>query len=311
MPLFFIKSFFLTILIVLILCPLAKKIGLTDIPSSRKQHSGEIPLIGGISIYLCMVILTFWLPINNHWYIASATLIVACGAIDDYKHLHHRTRLVIEMIATLVMIYWGGIEITSLGNLFGFGDIQLGYLSPIVTIFAVLGGINAFNMTDGIDGSTAGLSLITMMLLLILAASAPAVSTICMLFIPALIAFLMFNMRILGRKKASVFLGDAGSMLLGFTICYLVILISQGEKGIISPVTVLWIIALPLIDAVCIMSRRTRKGQSAFAPDREHFHHILLLAGYSVNQTLSIILFIAFSLGGFGIIGEKLFQLPE
>ena len=215
------------------------------------------------------------------------------------------------MIATVVMISWGGIEITSLGNLLGFGDIQLGYLSPFVTIFAVLGGINAFNMTDGIDGTTGGISLITMGFLLILAASIPQVTTICALFIPALIAFLLFNARIFGRKKASIFLGDAGSMLLGFTICYLVILISQGENRIISPVTVLWILGLPILDTVCIMIRRMQKGNSPFAPDREHFHHILPLAGYSVNQTLNIILFISLCLGSFGILGEKIFQLPE
>lgn len=311
MTLLIIIPFILTILLVLTLCPIAKKLGLTDKPCTRKQHLGEVPLIGGICIYLCILILAFWLPISNDWYIVSATIIVICGVIDDYKHLHHKNRLIIEMIATVIMIYWGGVEITSLGNLFGFGDIQLGYLSPIVTVFAVLGGINAFNMTDGIDGSTASLSLVTMALLLSLAAGAPQISTICILFIPALIAFLIFNMRIFGRKKASVFLGDAGSMLLGFTVCYLVILISQGENRIISPVTVLWLLALPLLDAVCIMIRRIRKGKSPFAPDREHFHHILPLAGYTVNQTLSIILFISFSFGSFGILGEKLFKLPE
>lgn len=311
MTMFALTSFFITIILVLLICPAAKAIGLTDKPNNRKHHSGEIPLIGGVCIFTCILLLTTWLPINDFWFLVSASIIVLCGVIDDYKHLHHKTRLSVEVIATVIMIYGGGVEITNLGNLFGFGNIYLGYLSPFVTIFAVLGGINAFNMTDGIDGSTAGLSLIALGLVLMVAANAPQISTICILFIPAILAFLFFNMRIFGRKKASVFLGDAGSMLLGFTICYLVILISQGENRIISPVTVLWIIALPLLDAICIMTRRYQKGVSVFSPDREHFHHILPLAGYTMNQTLSIILFISLILGSFGILGEKFLKLPE
>jgi len=311
MDLLFLNSFFITILLVLFISPIAKKTGLTDKPCSRKKHSGEVPLIGGISIYLCMLILLYWSPINNYWYIVSATLIVACGVTDDFRHLNHKTRLFIEVIATIIMIFCSGVEITNLGNLFGFGDIQLGYFSSIVTIFAVVGGINAFNMTDGVDGSTGGISLITMTLLLALANTIPQVLDICSLYIPALTAFLLFNMRIFGRKKAAIFLGDAGSMLIGFTICYLVILISQGENRIISPVTVLWIIGFPLFDAISIMLRRMRNGKSPFAPDREHFHHILPLAGYTLNQTLIIIFFVSLSLASFGIIGEKLFELPE
>lgn len=305
------QAFFLTILLVLIIRPIALTYGLTDKPCSRKQHSGEIPLIGGLSLYSCLLILLYWLPSVNYGYIFAATLIIFCGVIDDYRYLSFKLRLFIEALATIIMINWGGVEITNLGNLFGLGDIQLGYFSPIVTIIAVVGGINAFNMTDGIDGSTGGLSLLIMVLILALALNTPEITSICLVFIPALLAFLFFNTRTFGRKKASIFLGDAGSMLLGFTICYLIISLSQGENSVISPVTVLWIIALPLLDAVCIMLRRIQKGKSAFAPDREHLHHILPAAGYTVNQTLVTIIFIAFTLASFGIIGEKLFKLPE
>ncbi|WP_428353530.1 hypothetical protein [Methyloprofundus sp.] len=290
---------------------------MTDKPCSRKTHLGEIPLIGGICIYFTLLILLPWTQIENFWYIASATLIVVCGVIDDYQHLSFKVRLSIEIIATIIMIYWGGIEITNMGNLFGLGDIQLGIFSPLVTIFAFVGGINAFNMSDGIDGATAGLSLVAMCSIIVMfsiygLAKQPSLCiNFFLIFTPALIAFLLFNTRIFGRKSAFIFLGDAGSKLLGFTVCYLLIFISQGENSVISPVTVLWIIAVPLIDAVCIFIRRAHKGKSIFTPDREHFHHILPLAGYSMNQTLSIILFTPLSLGCFGILGEKLFKLPE
>lgn len=306
-----IESFFITLFLLLALCPLAKKVGHTDKPSSRKKHSGEVPLIGGISIYLCILFLFYWLPIENQAYLLSISLIVLCGIIDDHRELSAKVRIFVELLAAIIMIKWGGIEIVSLGNLLGFGDISLGYFSSIFTVFAIIGGINAFNMLDGIDGLAGTVSLMVFILILIIGLNTPEIATYCLLFIPAISAFLLFNLRIFGRQKASIFLGDTGSMLFGFTVACLIIDASQGEKNIISPITVLWIIAIPLFDSISIMIRRIRKGKSPFAPDREHFHHILLLAGYTVNQTVGIILIIAFTAGSFGILGDLLLKLPE
>ena len=306
-----VGSFFVTLSLILSLCPVARMFNLTDQPCSRKNHSGEIPLIGGLCIYICLLILSFWLPININAYLFAATLITLCGIFDDYKDISFKIRLAVECLAALIMIYYGNVQITSLGNILGTGVIELGYFSTIFTVFAVVGGINAFNMIDGIDGLAGSLSLITFVLLLFVGFSIPVILILCTLFIFAISAFLLFNMRIFGRKKASVFLGDTGSMLIGFTISYLIILASQGENKIISPVIVLWIIALPLFDSISIMLRRIQKGKSPFAPDREHFHHILPLAGYSINQTVVIIISSAFILGSFGLIGDRLLHLPE
>ncbi len=306
-----VSSFILTVSLILLLYPIAIKIGLTDQPCSRKRHSGEIPLIGGISIFICLLLLYSWLPLSNDSYLFAATLIVICGVIDDYKPVNFKIRILIEIIASLLIIHWGGVEIKNLGNLFGSGDILLGSFSTIFTIFTIVGGINAFNMMDGIDGLAGCVSLIAFILLSIVAFNNLQIWALCLVFIPAIIAFLFFNIRIFGRNKASIFLGDTGSMIFGFTICWIVIIASQGENRVISPVIVLWILAIPLFDSVSIMVRRIRKGTSPFAPDREHFHHILPVAGYSVNQTLSIIVILAFSLGSLGIIGENFFKLPE
>lgn len=304
--------FSITVLLVLVLRPVALCCGLTDSPCYRKNHTGEIPLIGGICIYLSLLSSLYWMPAENYWFIITATLIITCGIVDDFKQLSFIVRLCMEVLIALIMIIWGGIEITSLGDLFGLGDIQLGVFSPIITIFAVISGINAFNMTDGIDGATASIALITLLLLCWLMTSYPSiVEHIYLPCIPILIAFLFFNMRIFGRKKASIFLGDAGSMLLGFTISSLVIFISQGENRVIAPVIVLWILALPLLDGACIIIHRIQKGRSVFLPDQDHLHHLLPLAGYSINQTLVVMLCISFALAGFGILGEKLFKLPE
>lgn len=306
-----IGSFFLTVFLLLSLCPISKKIGHIDRPCSRKKHEGEIPLIGGIGIYLCLLMLFYWLPVKNYAYLFSATLLVACGVADDFKPLSYKIRLIVEVMASLIVIKWGGVEITSLGNIFGLGEIPLGSFSEIFTVFAIIGGINAFNMIDGVDGLAGSVSLIAFFLIFIIGFNTLGITSLCLVFLPAISAFLFFNMRIVGRKKASIFLGDSGSMLFGFTISCLVILASQGESKNISPSVVLWIIAIPLFDSISIMIRRIRKGNSPFAPDREHFHHILQLAGFSINQTIGIILALTFSFGCFGVFGEKILNLPE
>lgn len=306
-----IASFFVAFFAILLLRPLAIKINLLDKPSSRKTHKGNIPLVGGLGIYICLLLLFYCLPIKNNAYLIAATLIVACGVIDDYKDLKHTIRLVIEIVAAWILVRWGGVEITSIGNLLAFGEIQLHGFSTIFTIFAIVGGINAFNMLDGIDGLAGGLSLIVFCLLFAVSTKSPEIMTLYIVFIPAICAFLLFNVRLFGNTKASIFLGDAGSMLFGLTITYLAIVASQGENKTIYPTTVLWFIAIPLFDSISIMIRRIVKGKSPFAPDREHFHHILTLAGYTVNQSLSIILALSLCLGSLGIIGNILLKLPE
>lgn len=310
------QSFFITIGMIILLKPIAFKIGLTDRPCSRKRHNGEVPLVGGLAIYLCVTYLiltqSVLTPVNMA-FLTALTLIAVTGLIDDLKNLNFRVRFAAEIVAALIMIKWGGVQISSLGNLLGFGDIQLGPFSTFFTVFAVVGGINAINMIDGIDGLAGGTSLIIYLLLAILCVTYNCADSVqfCVILAPATVAFLLFNFPVPGRKKASVFLGDTGSMLFGFTICWLAISASQGENKIISPVAVLWLLATPLMDTLCIMIRRKRRGRSPFAPDREHFHHILPVAGYGIRSTLFIILSFALALAMTGLVGDILFQTPD
>jgi UDP-N-acetylmuramyl pentapeptide phosphotransferase/UDP-N-acetylglucosamine-1-phosphate transferase len=130
------------------------------------------------------------------------------------------------------------------------------------------------------------------------------------LLIAVTIAFLTFNLRILRRKQAQVFMGDAGSMFLGFILAWFMVNLSQGEQRVITPVTALWIFALPLIDTVSIMLRRILKKTSPFDADHGHLHHLLLYAGFSVSQTLAIIVSSAIILAIIGLNGLYL-QVSE
>jgi UDP-GlcNAc:undecaprenyl-phosphate GlcNAc-1-phosphate transferase len=309
-------SFLITLAAILLLRPMALKIGLTDKPCSRKRHEGEIPLIGGLAIYLCIAFIvgtrSVVMPINTA-FLTAVTVIIIAGVIDDFKGLDFRIRFAAEAVAALIVIKWGGIEITHLGNLLGFGDIQLGIFSTSFTVFAIVGGTNALNMMDGMDGLAGGTSFIVYLLIAILCMVYNANESLlfCYILAPATAAFLLFNFPSPRRNKASIFLGDAGSMILGFTLCVLIISASQGDHKIISPVTVLWLIAAPLLDTFAITTRRIRKRRSPFAPDREHIHHILPIAGYGKHATLFIILSFSLIAALLGLTLDLIFNVRE
>jgi UDP-GlcNAc:undecaprenyl-phosphate GlcNAc-1-phosphate transferase len=312
----FIVPLLATIIFIFALTPYAKIIGLMDEPDHRKHHTHSTPLIGGLAIYLALLLTLEFIPIplpHQTAFICAATLLAGVGLIDDYRGLSVKIRLITQIVAALIMTEIADIKVIDLGNLLGFGIFDLGIFSTVFTVFSVVGGINAFNMIDGIDGLAGSLALVSI-------GSIAVISWYCqecillsygLIFIAAITAFLLFNLRIFGRSNGAVFLGDTGSTLLGFSACWLAIYASQGAHKIITPTTVLWIIALPLFDSICIMSRRMMKGGSPFTPDRQHLHHILAVVGYTTNQSLLIILFFAVVLAAIGITADLFFNIKE
>ncbi|MFA0544224.1 undecaprenyl-phosphate alpha-N-acetylglucosaminyl 1-phosphate transferase, partial [Vibrio sp. 10N.222.52.B7] len=151
---------------------------------------------------------------------------------------------------------------------------HLGFLSPVVTVLAVIGAINAFNMVDGIDGLLGGLAIVTFagIAILLKIDSQHGLAYLCAVFIAATIPYILMNLGILGRERR-VFMGDAGSMMIGFTVIWLLLGASQDpSEAMMRPITALWLIAVPLMDMAAIMFRRVRRGDSPFKPDREHLH---------------------------------------
>ena len=313
---FFLTPLFATLVFIAGLYPFAVKIGFTDKPCHRKQHKTPTPLIGGLAIYLALLVTllpNINIQPNQIAFISAITLLVGVGLVDDYKSLGVKVRLVAQIAAALIMTEYADIKIENLGNLFGFGAIHLGIFAVPFTVFAVVGGINAFNMIDGMDGLAGSLTLISIASLAALSWTShdATLFSYCLIFGACIVAFLSLNLRIFGRPNAKVFLGDTGSTMFGFSVCWLAISASQGGHGLIAPSTVLWIIALPLLDSVCIMLRRLVKGRSPFAPDREHLHHIFTVAGYGNNATLLIILALSLGLSVVGITADRYLGVPE
>jgi len=309
-----IIAFLTTCLFIWTLQPLAHRIGLIDKPGGRKKHDGNIPLIGGIAIYIGLVVglMVSPQPIADYkGLLLGGGILLIIGTIDDFFDLKAATRFLAQITAAFIIIFADGVLLTNLGNLFGTGALELSWLSTLFTLFAIVGVINATNMSDGMDGLAGGLAFVTVVALSIISFSQNhIVNPVYVIILATLFSFLLFNMRYRWNPTAKIFIGNGGSMLLGLMLAWLLINSAQGEAGIMTPVTALWIFALPLLDTVCIMIRRIAKGQSPFAPDREHFHHILLVAGYSVKQSVWIMMCVATFLATIGYVSLQA-NIPE
>lgn len=299
----------ITLITLFLLKPIAERLGLVDIPGGRKIHTHHTPLIGGIGVFMGMLSLVFvssesfttLLPL----YGASALLLVV-GILDDRHDLPPNIRLAVHLLAGTLMIFWGGNKLTNLGDLLFLGDINLGYLAVPFTLFCVGAAINAVNMTDGVDGLLGGLTLVTLLLMgyLALDAGLQHLFHFIGVLVCCLVGFLALNFRFPWRQRAEIFMGDAGSTVIGFILAWL--LIELARKGACSPAATLWLIALPLLDCACVMIKRRREGRGMFTAGRDHLHHFLLDMGFSVRQTVLIIYGLAFSLGLFGVLAHEM-----
>ncbi len=295
--------------------PISSRLGLIDIPGGRKLHDGAVPVIGGIGMFLGLVVSGMLFSSDLVSFLAlalSLAIIMLVGVLDDQRDLSVKARFFAQILATLLMVFVADVCLIDLGDLLGFGNISLGWFAVPFTVFCVVGVINAMNMLDGIDGLAGSISLVIFVSMAALAfmSGAAEVGDVLLVYVAVITAFLLFNVRAFGRKSARIFMGDAGSMFLGFSIAWFLIDLSQGDKQAFSPVTALWIFALPLIDTCSIMLRRVRRGQSPFKADREHLHHFFERAGFSINQTLVVLVLAQSLFCLIGLLGHW-YAVPE
>ncbi|WP_036181141.1 UDP-N-acetylglucosamine--undecaprenyl-phosphate N-acetylglucosaminephosphotransferase [Marinomonas sp. MED121] len=301
--------FIIAFTVLFLLRKIAKKFGLVDAPNVRKVHSGSIPLVGGIAIFLTFSSFLFLNPFylaESKAYLLSMFILVFVGVLDDKFDVAYELRFAVQTMLSFVMMIIADIQLHTIGDIFGFGEINLGILGYLVTVIAVIAAINTFNMIDGIDGLLGGVSIVTFAALgLILSLDGQNnIAYLCLVLIVILLPYVLMNLGFLGRKR-KVFMGDAGSMFIGFTVIWFLLLSSQnGHDAPLRPVTALWLIALPLMDMATIMIRRIKSGNSPFKPDREHLHHIIQRLGFKPSHTLMIICGISILFAGIGIIGE-------
>ena len=313
-----LTSFCFAFLAIKLFKPIAVDVGLVDKPNARKHHSGQIPLIGGISIYTGVLIASSLFveqsQLLNLYFISSA-LLVFIGTMDDIYDLNVAPRMIFQGIVATIMVFGANVYIHDFGNILSLGTADIGNYGMIFTMLACVAAINAFNMIDGIDGLAGSMSIVSIasVAILTLLNSNSADILLPLILVVAIIPYLFYNVSTRNPRGKKIFMGDAGSMFMGLTVIWLLALgtqnTSQGD-AVFRPVTALWIIAVPLMDMFAIMLRRLRKGVSPFKADNGHLHHICMRLGLSSRQALWAISTFATVLSAVGIAGDYL-QIPE
>ena len=274
----------------------APSLGLIDVPNHRSTHRHITPRGAGIGmvfgIMVSDVLFMNTVVLDHFFSFLAIFLVFIVGVLDDHRDTTPKVKFYVIFAAVLLLAF-DGMSIHSLGRLFGY-DMELGWFAIPFTMFAVAGFTNALNLSDGLDGLAGLLSIIILSTLCVIGYEHRdlfIVST-SVSFIAAIAAFMWFNW-----NPAKIFMGDSGSLTLGFAISVL----SIKALDYINPISVLFIAAIPILDTLIVMIRRKRNGHSMFAPDKLHIHHILLRF-FNGNVRKTVVLIALLQLG-FSIVG--------
>lgn len=280
----FIISLLVTMLLIPPLMKTASRTGFMDLPNKRKVHVQAIPRVGGLALVSASLLsIVFWVPIDKPLIslILGIAILLVFGAWDDRNGLNYRIKFFSQFLAAAIVVFYGDIRIIHLPFI-GDGAIP-GPVLAILTIVVIVGITNAINLADGLDGLSGGKTLLIFICMGLLAFQVGLypLSLLNMIFVGAILGFLRFN-----TYPAQVFMGDAGSQVLGFSSVVLALVLTQTADAMFSVLMPVLLFALPVFDTVSVMSQRIAHGRSPFSPDQNHLHHRLLFLGLSHIQAV-------------------------
>lgn len=297
---------FISLVLVLVLMPLARKvaikISLVDKPNFRKVHTVPVPLVGGILVVISSMIALFVFP--EVWHLEKkyfsilicSLILLIVGIIDDKIDLRWTIKFSVQLILAW-FLFESGIKIGSMFGIFGINELPL-TAQYVLTLTVIVGVVNAFNLMDGIDGLVAGLAILGLSAFTVIAFlnNNQFLMVLYLSLIGALIGFLRFNL----SSKEKVFMGDSGSLVLGFILVSSgILLLKDAANSPFSSVTfaiIVGVLALPVADSLRVYRRRLKNGSSPFKADKMHFHHMVLYLGLKHKSASLLIIFISFSL---------------
>lgn len=275
----------------------AYRIGAIDVPKDgRRMHKTPTPLLGGLAIWFGFTltsVLFCGLSAESVTMWAGATLIVLTGIIDDRFGIKAMLKFLIQIAVALGTVFFGDImitEITFLGKTFVFGEV----LGTIISVFWIVALINAINLIDGLDGLACGVSCIGALSILIISMiySNSYMALFSCVLVGACAGFLPYNF-----NKAKIFMGDTGSMFLGYILAIMSIKGIMQMNSLLAFITPIAVFGLPLLDTAFAFIRRILQGRSPFSADRGHLHHRLIDMGFTHKQTVCIMYLISAVLG--------------
>lgn len=301
----FLVAFFSVIFVLPKIANIARRIGLMDQPNNRKVHKIPRPLVGGIGMAIAVTFTSLvFIPINGlRGYFIGMAVLLLVGFLDDFKEVGHRQKFIAQIAATAALIHFSKVALVSFGDILDIGALDVpggAGVAWLVTIFCVVGVTNAVNLIDGLDGLAGGLSF-NAFIFFAIHASFAGNNTLMLLNLAlagAVLGFLRFNW-----YPSVLFMGDAGSLCLGFSLAFMALAMTQGANAATSPVIALIILAVPITDTIIVMFKRIASGHSPFKPDKYHLHHIFLRYGMNRANAVHAILAISVLLGSCSLLG--------
>lgn len=278
----------MTIALIPIFIRVADRFQIMDVPDVRKVHTTPIPRCGGLAMALgTCVSIAIWQNVGQliGAYLAGVGVLVAIGILDDRNGLNYRNKFAGQILAAAIIVHFGGIRILSLGGLLPDGFYLPNWASGLLTVVVIVGVTNAINLSDGLDGLAGGLCLMSLCCIGYLAhlVENAMVVLLAISISGAIFGFLRFN-----TFPATLFMGDTGSMFLGFSVATLCLVITQGSTPL-SPLLPLVVVGFPVMDTTAVICERIIDGRSPFVADRNHFHHKLLRMGFYHSESVLVI----------------------
>jgi UDP-GlcNAc:undecaprenyl-phosphate GlcNAc-1-phosphate transferase len=284
----FFTAFVISFITVPLVISFANNSGAIALPGTRHVHLTPTPKFGGLSIAFSVIIVLFIaFPVNRviASYLVASGLMLALGAFDDIRGSNWKLKLVFSLAATSIIIFGAGIWIRSLGNLFGGGEVVLGLWGIPFTYFAIFGVVSAINLIDGLNGLACGISSIAFISFAIFGYidANNTVFYLSLVNLGATMGLFRYN-----YPRARIFMGDTGSLFLGFSIAVITILLTQDSGGINQMVPVI-VLGIPLFDTLRVLIIRLKNKKHPFEADKTHLHHLMMRSGIPPKRVVKVI----------------------
>ena len=281
-------ALFLTIALIPIFRRLAYALHVVDLPQERKVHSTVMPKTGGLAMAVGISVpLLLWAPKNSifPFLMIALLIIVGAGFLDDILGFGFLVKFAAQILAAVIVVVLGGIKIKNCGILLPEGVVLADWLAIPLTVFVLVGITNAINLADGLDGLAGGISVLIFAVIgcLGLQNGNYFVVIVASAVVGALFGFLRYN-----TFPATIFMGDAGSQMLGFLAGFLAIWLTQGSV-VLSPFLPLLLLGFPILDTLTVMLERLYHGRSPFVADKNHFHHRLMRFGFFHSEAVLMV----------------------
>jgi len=268
-------SFLLTAVLMPLVIRLAKRCNCVDVPGDRRLHKRITPRWGGVAFFAGVLPILYFVNGGGALtsYIIASFLLVGIGVIDDRKGLGWKVKMFVMASAATLVIFGGNVVIHNLGSYGSLGRVELGWLGIPFTYFCIIGVTNAVNLLDGLDGLAGGVSLLAFLFMGIAAALAGniPVALVCFAFVGGLGAFLIYNF-----PNARIFMGDSGSIFLGFSLSLMAVFLTQEPSAPVEPMIPVLVLLLPIFDTLRVMTVRLLNRKSPFQGDNLHLHYLLV-----------------------------------